>query len=142
MLQDLRQVQQILPTLKWDTPEFCGIYSIRCWGTIVSHKLHSTWQPMIYGAKNKVNRFGSYLVLIRIRARRVATPWGIDTRDVMLRKMQAMPGWPIYKIKCGTPNDLETIRFLRQHTQATFRVDANCGWKPEQVVEWPPNLSS
>ncbi len=60
---------------------------------------------------------------------------GIDTIDRMAEKLQRRSGWPIYKIKLGTPEDLEIVRALRQHTDATFRVDANCGWTVEQTVE-------
>ena len=59
---------------------------------------------------------------------------GIDDIDVMVAKLHEMPGWPCYKIKLGTDHDVETIQRLRQETAATFRVDANCGWLPEQVV--------
>jgi L-Ala-D/L-Glu epimerase len=60
---------------------------------------------------------------------------GIDTPEVMLRKMQAMPDWPVYKIKLDERGGIEIVRYLRQHTSATFRVDANCSWRPEQVLE-------
>lgn len=59
---------------------------------------------------------------------------GIDSVEKMVAKMQEMPGWPIYKIKLGTEYDLDIVRELRQHTDATFRVDANCGWEPEEAV--------
>lgn len=66
---------------------------------------------------------------------------GIDEPEVMLRKMQRMPGWPVYKIKLGTNRDLEVVRFLRQHTDARFRVDANCGWTPKQVIPMAEELA-
>jgi len=59
---------------------------------------------------------------------------GIDSVEVMVSKLKEEPGWPIYKIKLGTPNDLEIIRELRQHTSALFRVDANCGWTVEETI--------
>jgi L-Ala-D/L-Glu epimerase len=59
---------------------------------------------------------------------------GIDTIDCMVEKLRRQPGWNIYKIKLGTPEDLDIIRTLRQHTDAVFRVDANCGWTAEQTV--------
>ena len=65
---------------------------------------------------------------------------GIDEIDVMVAKMAEFPGWPIYKIKLGTTRDLEIIRALRRHTQAIFRVDANCGWTAEQAIEYAPEL--
>lgn len=59
---------------------------------------------------------------------------GIDTIDVMVRKMREFPDWPVYKIKLGTPDDLQIVRALRQHTRAVFRVDANCAWDVDQTI--------
>lgn len=60
---------------------------------------------------------------------------GIDEIDVMVAKMQEFPGWPIYKIKLGTEHDLEIVRALREHTDAVFRVDANCGWSADETIQ-------
>ncbi len=60
---------------------------------------------------------------------------GIDAIDRMVSKLSERPGWPIYKIKLGTPQDVEIVRALREHTHATFRVDANCGWTVEETIE-------
>ena len=59
---------------------------------------------------------------------------GIDTVENMVKKMQEVPDWPIYKIKLGTSDDLKIITELRQHTTATFRVDANCGWTVDETI--------
>jgi L-alanine-DL-glutamate epimerase-like enolase superfamily enzyme len=59
---------------------------------------------------------------------------GIDTIEVMVRKMQEFAGWPIYKIKLGTADDLAIVRQLRSHTSAVFRVDANCAWDAETTI--------
>ncbi len=59
---------------------------------------------------------------------------GIDAIDVMVAKLQEMPDWPIYKIKLGTPQDLQIVEQLRKHTQAVFRVDANCGWNVDEAL--------
>ncbi len=59
---------------------------------------------------------------------------GIDEIDVMVAKMQEFPGWPVYKVKLGTDHDLEIVRSLRRHTNAVFRVDANCGWTAEETI--------
>jgi L-Ala-D/L-Glu epimerase len=66
---------------------------------------------------------------------------GIDTAEKMVEKLREMPGWPVYKIKVGTPNDLELVRELRRHTDARFRVDANGGWTAEQTIELAPQLA-
>jgi L-Ala-D/L-Glu epimerase len=59
---------------------------------------------------------------------------GIDDVDRMVAKMREFPDWPIYKIKLGTPHDLEIVQRLRAETQAIFRVDANCAWDAEQTI--------
>ena len=65
---------------------------------------------------------------------------GIDTPEKMVAKLNEMPGWPIYKIKLGTADDLGIVRELRRHTDAVFRVDANCGWTADQTIELAPAL--
>ena len=59
---------------------------------------------------------------------------GIDEVDVMIAKLAEMPGWPVYKIKLGTERDVEIITALREYTEATFSVDANCGWQPNEAA--------
>ncbi len=58
---------------------------------------------------------------------------GIDSIEKMIAKMQELP-WPIYKIKLGTKEDIKIIRELRKHTDAVFRVDANCGWTVDETI--------
>ena len=59
---------------------------------------------------------------------------GLDTIPKMLAKMQEKP-WPIYKIKLGTPDDVAIIKELRRHTDAIFRVDANCAWDAATAIK-------
>ena len=59
---------------------------------------------------------------------------GIDQVDVMVGKMEEFPGWPVYKIKLGTPQDLEIVGRLRHHSDAVFRVDANCAWTADEAL--------
>lgn len=59
---------------------------------------------------------------------------GIDSVAKMVAKLQEMPDWPVYKIKLGTADDLEIVQELRKHTKALFRIDANCGWTPDDAV--------
>jgi L-alanine-DL-glutamate epimerase-like enolase superfamily enzyme len=65
---------------------------------------------------------------------------GIDPIEKMVVKMKEFDGWPIYKIKLGTADDLAIVRELRRHTQAVFRVDANTGWTAEQAIALAPEL--
>ena len=59
---------------------------------------------------------------------------GIDELQNTLAILKEFEGWPIYKIKLGTPDDLKIVRELRRHTSAVFRVDANCAWTAEQTI--------
>jgi L-Ala-D/L-Glu epimerase len=64
---------------------------------------------------------------------------GIDTIEKMVEKVKEKP-WPIYKVKVGTENDIETVKALRQHTDSVLRVDANAGWTTEQALRKIPLL--
>lgn len=59
---------------------------------------------------------------------------GIDTIDKMVSKMKELP-WPIYKIKLGTKEDIKIVTELRKHTDAIFRIDANCGWTVDETIK-------
>ncbi len=59
---------------------------------------------------------------------------GIGSIDIMVAKMKELP-WPIYKIKLGTKDDIAIITELRNHTNAIFRIDANCGWTVDEAIE-------
>lgn len=65
---------------------------------------------------------------------------GIDPIDKMVAKLKEFDGWPIYKIKLGTNDDLAIVRELRRHTQATFRIDANTAWTAAQTIALAPEL--
>ncbi len=58
---------------------------------------------------------------------------GIDTIEKMVSKMKEMP-WPIYKIKLGSHQDIAIVKELRKHSDAVFRVDANCGWSADETI--------
>jgi len=64
---------------------------------------------------------------------------GIASLEKMIAKMQEVP-WPLYKIKLGTEDDVAIVRELRKHTDAVFRIDANCAWSAEETVENAPLL--
>ena len=59
----------------------------------------------------------------------------IDSLDMMRRKILEKP-WPVYKIKLGAGNDLQTVESLRKVTDSLFRIDANCAWSAEQAISY------
>jgi len=60
---------------------------------------------------------------------------GIDTVERMVAKLHEARGYPVYKVKLGMPGDIEIVRALRKETEATIRVDANCGWTASETIE-------
>ncbi|RFZ82630.1 dipeptide epimerase [Mucilaginibacter terrenus] len=53
---------------------------------------------------------------------------GIDTRDVILQKVQEAAGFKVIKVKLGRDNDRELIQTIRSVTNVPLYVDANQGW--------------
>lgn len=67
---------------------------------------------------------------------------GIAPIATMVAKMKEFDGWPIYKIKLGTADDLAIVRELRRHTSAVFRIDANTAWTAEQTIALAPEMKA
>jgi L-alanine-DL-glutamate epimerase-like enolase superfamily enzyme len=59
---------------------------------------------------------------------------GIDTIEVIKRKVKAAEKYAILKIKVGKDNDEEIINAVRSITDKPIRVDANEGWKTKEVA--------
>ena len=64
---------------------------------------------------------------------------GMDSTASMIEKIKSNPA-PIYKIKVGGEQDLETLSDIRQTTDAIIRVDANAGWTFEDAQKYLPLL--
>lgn len=61
---------------------------------------------------------------------------GIDTPEVVRRKVREVRDYPVLKIKVGGPQDLESLAVVREEApDAVLRVDANCGWEPHQALK-------
>ncbi len=58
---------------------------------------------------------------------------GLASIEEMVSKMKETP-WPIYKIKLGTEDDVAIVKELRNHTDAVFRIDANCAWSAKETI--------
>ncbi|MDZ7360580.1 MAG: dipeptide epimerase [candidate division KSB1 bacterium] len=57
---------------------------------------------------------------------------GIDTPEMMQRKIREAEAFPILKIKLGTQHDADIMRAVREVTDKPLRVDANEGWKSKE----------
>jgi len=133
MMQDLEKIRSLIKTIKDETPD--GFYAkmypylkhdmfALCaldmayndlYARQKGKKLYDLWK---YDISN--NPLTDYTI-------------GIASIDKMVAKMQELP-WPIYKIKLGTKEDIAIVKELRKHTNAIFRIDANCGWTAEETI--------
>lgn len=64
---------------------------------------------------------------------------GLASIPEMIEKIEEQP-WPLYKIKLGTDHDIQIVEELRKHTDAEFRVDANCAWSAEEAIDYTRRL--
>lgn len=65
---------------------------------------------------------------------------GIDTIDVIKRKVKEADPYPVLKIKVGTPDDRRILAAVREVTDKPIRVDANAGWTAKQCIARLPLL--
>jgi L-alanine-DL-glutamate epimerase-like enolase superfamily enzyme len=60
---------------------------------------------------------------------------GIDSLEMVRRKVEEAAAWPILKVKLGVPNDMEIIREVRRLCpRKRLRADANGGWTVEEAI--------
>lgn len=59
---------------------------------------------------------------------------GIDSPEVIEKKVREAEEYPLLKIKLGGDNDKEIMRAIRKVTKKTLRVDANEGWKTKELA--------
>lgn len=65
---------------------------------------------------------------------------GIDSLERISERFADAPDWSIYRIKLGSRRDVDTLRFLREKTDAPFHVDVNGGWTLEKAVSMLESL--
>ncbi len=142
MRADLEAVRPQIESAQWDTPEQLWSQMLPVLGhnrfalCALDEAAHDLWgrrlgQPVwkLWGLDISQVPVSDYTI-------------GIDPIEKMVAKMNEFPDWPIYKIKLGTDHDLEIIRELRQHTAATFRIDANTAWTAEQTIAFAPEMKA
>ena len=66
---------------------------------------------------------------------------GIDTPEIIRKKVLEAEVYPVLKVKVGVPGDKENLQALREVAPTkTLRVDANEGWKTKEqaleMIEW------
>jgi L-Ala-D/L-Glu epimerase len=65
---------------------------------------------------------------------------GIDEPAVVAERAARAAHFPALKIKCGGPNDLATLRAVREVFEGPIRVDANTGWSRADAIDLLPEL--
>lgn len=60
---------------------------------------------------------------------------GLDTPEVVVRKVKEAAAYPVLKVKMGSADDREVLTAVRDTTDRTIRVDANEGWTASEAVE-------
>ena len=65
---------------------------------------------------------------------------GIDTEEVIAKKVNETAGFDILKVKLGSADDKKTINSIRKVTNKTLSVDVNQGWKDKhfalEMIHW------
>lgn len=59
---------------------------------------------------------------------------GIDTREVVDKKVKEAKDIKIFKVKLGSSNDRQIIETVRSFTNKPLMIDANQGWKDKQLA--------
>jgi L-Ala-D/L-Glu epimerase / N-acetyl-D-glutamate racemase len=60
---------------------------------------------------------------------------GIDTPETVRTKVREVKDYPLLKVKVGGPEDMECLQVIREEAPgAKIRVDANCGWTPDEAL--------
>ncbi len=59
----------------------------------------------------------------------------INDPDSVKKQVRDNPGYKVYKVKVGVPNDIEMVAAVRDSTDAVIRVDANGGWSLKEAVQ-------
>jgi L-alanine-DL-glutamate epimerase-like enolase superfamily enzyme len=65
---------------------------------------------------------------------------GIDEPAVVAERARRAGDFPALKIKCGGPQDLATLRAVREVYAGPIRVDANTGWTRDTASTLLPEL--
>jgi len=65
---------------------------------------------------------------------------GIDEPAIVAQRAARASDFPALKIKCGGPQDLETLRAVREVFAGPIRVDANTGWTRDDAERLLPAI--
>jgi len=138
MMTEIESIQTELRSFDFSTPEILHAFLVAkglsnfaiCALDLAAHDLYGKLleKPLyeIWGTNTSYYPITNYTI-------------GLAGIDEMLAKMKETP-WPIYKIKLGTEDDLSIVKELRKHSDAIFRIDANCAWSARETIYNAPLL--
>ena len=138
MMAEIRAIENEIKTFKFNKPEVLHAFLVTkglsnfaiCALDIAAHDLYGKLQ-----GKPLYEIWGTTLDHIPTTNYTI----GIASIDKMVEKMKETP-WPIYKIKLGTDDDVTIVKELRKHSDAIFRIDANCAWSAQETIHNAPLL--
>ena len=133
MMADLEKIRSIIESSGTETPE------------VFWSKMHPYLKDNLFALCALDNAYND--LYARKKGKKLYELWGYTTEknpltdytigiapiEKMVAKMEELP-WPIYKIKLGTQEDIAIVKALRQHSNAIFRIDANCGWEVDETI--------
>lgn len=83
-----------------------------------------------------------YLQLPKPKNKQSSFTIGLDTKDVMLQKIDQAAEYPILKIKVGCDEDLDILQSIWDTSHKPMYIDANEGWTLSQALEYLPKLEA
>lgn len=133
MIADLEKIRPIIESSGTETPE-------EFWS-----KMHPYFKDNLFALCALDNAYND--LYARKKGKKLYELWNYSTEknpltdytigiapiEKMVAKMKELP-WPIYKIKLGTQEDIAIVKALREHSNAIFRIDANCGWGVDETI--------
>ena len=133
MMQDLEKIRSVIETITNETPEefWAAIHPYLKNNMFALCALDMAFTDLYARKKEKK----LYQLWNYTTDKNPLTDYtiGIASIEKMVAKMKELP-WPIYKIKLGTKEDIAIVTELRKHTDAVFRIDANCGWGVAETI--------
>ncbi len=138
MMLEIKSITQQIEAFTFTHPEVFHAFLVRnglsnfaiCALDLAAHDLYGklAQQPLYKIWKTTINQVPTTNYTI-----------GIASIEKMVEKIIEKP-WPIYKIKLGTKDDVAVVKELRKHTNAVFRIDANCAWSAKETILNAPLL--
>jgi len=85
-------------------------------------------------AKKSQQSFRQMIGLETVLPRATSFTIGIDSEEVIAKKIEAASEFSVLKIKAGTSNDKQLIQLIRKYTDKPLYVDVNQGWSDKKMV--------